>query len=96
MLWCAFDEKPYDAVIVDAGATGEEGKFAFDQILIESGRVKSPCGGVLILNPEQAGWARQTAATPTRKVLVRPVSLKNVTDALALVLSGGDPNETIT
>ena len=94
-----FGEKPYDAVIMDAGATGEEGKFAFDQILIEARRISLPCGGVLILNQEQAEWAKQTEVSATRKVLVRPVSLKNVMDALARVLApqpSQDETETLT
>jgi serine/threonine protein kinase len=77
-----FQQQPFDAVIVDAGATGESGFVAFREIMDEAKRVGHPCGGVLLLSEAQATWTERLFENPRQRVLVRPINLKQLYGAV--------------
>jgi eukaryotic-like serine/threonine-protein kinase len=81
-----FAQQPYDVVIMDAGATGEEGRFTFDQIMAEAFRAGVDCAGILIVNEDQKEWSERMDPAPNRVALVRPLSLKRVTEAINKVI----------
>jgi serine/threonine protein kinase len=67
-----FRQQPFDALVVDAGTTGEEGMLIFDKLLAEADRKTLSCAGILILTREQADWARKISARPRTVVLISP------------------------
>jgi serine/threonine protein kinase len=71
-----FRQLPFDAMIFDVGAVGEEGLLVFEQIQSEARRQTLPCAGIVILGEEQADWAEKIKPHPKVAVMVRPVSLK--------------------
>ncbi len=73
-----FRQQPYDALIIDAGTTGQDGMFMFDRIVAEAKRLQHPCAGILILSESQAGWVEKVEARGAIAVLVRPVTLKQL------------------
>jgi serine/threonine protein kinase len=78
-----FRLQPFDALVLDAGTTGEEGRFTFERILKDAERQEINCAGLLILSEEQAEWAHEIAAGKKVAVLVRPaVTLKQVSRKL--------------
>jgi hypothetical protein len=87
---------PYDALILDAGTTGEEGKLIFEKILNEAQRREASCAGILILAREQAEWAEQIASRPDLAVLVRPISLKQLKEKLSQLVPVPPPSDNGT
>jgi tRNA A-37 threonylcarbamoyl transferase component Bud32 len=72
-----YRQQPFDALIVDAGTTGEEGLLVFERVLGEAARQGLRCAGILVLNEDQAEWSERVAERPGVAVLVRPgVTLK--------------------
>src|SRR5262249_21768716 len=51
-----FRQQPYDALVVDAGTTGEDGFLVFEHVLTEAGRLGVRCAGILVLSKDQADW----------------------------------------
>jgi CheY-like chemotaxis protein len=49
-----FRQQPYDALVVDARTTGEEGMHIFERVLKEAERSRVPLVGILILSKDQA------------------------------------------
>lgn len=81
-----FRQQPFDALVLDAGTTGDEGRFVFENIMNEAERQSRSCAGILILSEEQAGWAKQIPARSSVAVLVRPLTLKQVRQKLQHLL----------
>jgi CheY-like chemotaxis protein len=82
-----FRQQPYDALVVDAETTGEEGVLVFEHILAEAGRRHIPLAAILVLAQEQAAWAERVPPTPRMAVLVRPgVTFKQLLHKLAELL----------
>jgi eukaryotic-like serine/threonine-protein kinase len=77
-----FRLQPYDALVLDAGTAGEEGRYTFEQILLEAERQQCPCTGILILSEDQGEWAEAIEPRPNQMILVRPVTLKQVVHCL--------------
>lgn len=73
-----FRMQPFDALILDAGTTGDDGLLLFDTLLTEAERQACPLAGVLILNEEQAEWPSRLHPHKKLAVLVRPVTLKQL------------------
>lgn len=73
-----FRQQPYDALIVDAGTVGEDGLLVFNRVLEEAKSKQARCAAVLVLNEEQSDWVGRAQAAPTAKVMVRPVTLKQL------------------
>jgi eukaryotic-like serine/threonine-protein kinase len=73
-----FRLQPYDALVVDAGTTGEDGFRVFDRVMSEAERQKLSCAGILVLNRDQADWKERVRVRPRLTILVRPVTLKEL------------------
>jgi DNA-binding response OmpR family regulator len=73
-----FRQQPYDAIVLDAGTTGEDGLLIFERIMKEVDRLEITCVGILVLNQEQADWANRIQVRPHVSVMVRPVTLKQL------------------
>ena len=73
-----FQMQPYDALVIDAGTTGEEGRFIFERIIKDADRQQLKCAGVLILSEEQAHWGAEIPLHPGISVMPRPLSLKQL------------------
>jgi tRNA A-37 threonylcarbamoyl transferase component Bud32 len=74
-----FRQLPYDALIVDARTTGEDGRLVFENIIDEAGRKQFSCAGILILGEKQSEWADHLPERPNTVVLVDPgVTMKTL------------------
>jgi serine/threonine protein kinase len=73
-----FRQQPFDALVLDAGTTGEDGRLVFEHIMSEAERQALSCAGILILSAEQARWAKEIPPHSKVAVLVRPLTLKQV------------------
>ena len=88
-----FNMQPFDALVLDAGTTGEEGRFTFEHILKDAVRKEVSCAGILILSEEQASWAKEVPKQAKVAVLVRPLTLKQLQRRLeARVPAPSSPN----
>jgi serine/threonine protein kinase len=74
--------QPYDALILDAATTGEDGRYTFERIMAEAARQSLKCAGIMLLNEEQAGWADEMPDYAGAKALILPVSMKQMLLAL--------------
>jgi serine/threonine protein kinase len=83
-----YRQQPFDALIIDAGTTGEDGLLLFDRVLSEAKRARNFCAGVLILSEFQRDWVEKVQSRGAVSILVRPVTLKQlhheVTELLAM------------
>jgi CheY-like chemotaxis protein/tRNA A-37 threonylcarbamoyl transferase component Bud32 len=81
-----FRQQPFDALIVDARTTGEDGRMVYEQVVTEAGRKQIPCAGILMLSQEQQGWAQRVPNGPASAVLIDPpgaaVTLKQLNRTL--------------
>jgi serine/threonine protein kinase len=73
-----FRQQPFDAIVLDAGTTGYDGRLVFEHILNEAERQVLTCAGILIVSQDQAAWAKELSARPSVAVMVRPLTLKQV------------------
>jgi serine/threonine protein kinase len=76
-----FRQQPYDALIVDARTTGEEGFRIFERVLAEALLRHVTCAAILILNGEQTDWQERLHPSPHVSVLVDP-TFKHLRDKL--------------
>jgi serine/threonine protein kinase len=77
-----FRQQPFDALVVDAETTGEDGLLVFEQVVSEAAHRHAHCACVLILSKQQASWESRVHTGPTAAVLVRPVTFKQLRDKL--------------
>jgi CheY-like chemotaxis protein len=89
-----FGLQPYDALVLDAGTTGEDGRFTFESIMRDAERRQLTCAGILILSEEQAGWARDVPEHPKVITMVRPLTLKQLQRKLESLVPPADNSET--
>jgi eukaryotic-like serine/threonine-protein kinase len=74
-----YRQQPFDALIVDAESSGDDGRLVFQQILLEALHKQLACAGILILGKDQANWVERLEPMKRAAVLVRPgVTLKQV------------------
>jgi eukaryotic-like serine/threonine-protein kinase len=71
-----FRQQPYDALVVDAGTTGEDGLLTFDRVMSEAERLSLACAGILVLNEDQKDWVKRIRQRSRVTVMIRPVTLK--------------------
>jgi CheY-like chemotaxis protein len=82
-----FRQQPYDALVVNAETTGDEGVLVFEHILAEAERRHITLAGVLILGQEQAAWTSRVPPSPNTAILIRPgVTFKQLTQKLEELL----------
>jgi serine/threonine protein kinase len=77
-----FQQQPYHALVVDAGTVGEDGVEAYGRVLKEADTVGVDVGAVLILNEEQAHLRHRATKHKKGVVLVRPVTMKQLIEAV--------------
>jgi CheY-like chemotaxis protein len=73
-----YRQQPYDALVVDAGTTGEAGLRVFQDVRDEAARKRIPIAAVVILSENQREWAARVVESPGSAILVRPVTLKQL------------------
>jgi serine/threonine protein kinase len=73
-----YRQQPYDALVVDAGSTGEDSLRALRDVLDESENFKRPCACILMLSEDQATWADNLPPNPQMAIMVRPVTLRQL------------------
>jgi serine/threonine protein kinase len=84
-----FRQAPYDALVVDAGTVGEDGVRVYERVMAEAKVRGISCAGVLILSEDQAEWAGNVTPSPVGCVLVRPVTMKQLSNTLRELTNGG-------
>lgn len=72
----------YHAVVVDVGTADRAGLAASERILDAADGQRLRCGAVVILSENQADWAAELPERANRAVLVRPVTMRQVTERL--------------
>jgi serine/threonine protein kinase len=78
-----YKEMPFHALVMDAGTAGEDGLAALKLIIRQAEDEGLLLASVLILSEEQATWAREVEGHAGVGVLVRPITLHNLTAKLA-------------
>lgn len=73
-----FRQDPFDALIIDAGTTGEEGMLIFDKIMADAERQGFDTAGILVLSEDQAAWVDRVGDRNNQQLMVRPVTLKQL------------------
>jgi serine/threonine protein kinase len=91
-----YAQQPFQAFIVDGGTTGEDGLYAMSKVMSEAGLQSLPCVGILILSEEQVDWAGRAGEIPNTTVLIRPVTMKQITTVLRekLPIASDEEEET--
>ena len=56
----------------------------FSRVMEDAARTNQYCAGVLILTPELSSWQERIAARPSQTILVHPVKLKQLLQALSV------------
>jgi serine/threonine protein kinase len=87
-----FRQQPYDALIVDAGTTGEDGRLIFERVLKDAERQRVTLAGILILSDEQAWWKEKVQLSDKSVIMVRPVTMKQLHRQLEELMK--EPSET--
>jgi DNA-binding response OmpR family regulator len=82
-----FQEQPYRALIVDAGAAGEASVHTFRKIIEAADTLQLALAAVLILNEDQSDWAALVPPHSGASVMIRPVNLKQLSDTLKELLA---------
>jgi len=78
-----YQQQPYHAAILDAGAVGKEAIDAFKRLVNEANSLKLDCCVVLILNVEQRHWVDDALAAGGGEVMVRPLTLSTLYEVLS-------------
>ncbi len=91
----SFRQRPYDALVVDAGTTEDEGREAFVKVMTEADRRELPCAGVLLLSEEQAGWRDELPERRRSAVLMLPANVKQIHKKLDEMLRGGPGSQAV-
>ncbi len=77
-----YGQQPFHAMIIDCGTAGEEGIDAMEKVQREAGMQGLNCAGILILSEEQADWKYKAERITGTTVLVRPVTMGQITSLL--------------
>ena len=83
-------QQPFHAFIVDAGTAGEEGLEAMGRVMREADMQSLRCNGIVILSEDQASWRERAVKIPNAKVVVRPATMKQITDLLSDPQTSGE------
>jgi serine/threonine protein kinase len=82
-----FRQQPFDALIVDAKTTGEEGILIFENIVSEAARKRLPCAAILLLDEDHTDWVRRLHLSADAAILRHPVTFKQLHHKLTQMLS---------
>lgn len=73
-----YKEKPFHALIVDAGSVGRGGVEVFNRVLKEADAAKLDVAAVLLLDEKQADWASDAIRHQRGAVMYLPLSMKDL------------------
>jgi serine/threonine protein kinase len=78
-----FRTRPFEALIVDVGTTGDEGFAAFKHIMDQADIRKHPCAGIMLLSEDQQELATQTLLMYKSTIIMhRPLKMGDLVRAL--------------
>jgi serine/threonine protein kinase len=81
-----FRQQPYDLLIVDSATTGEDGFFAFQNIMNDAHRLGIVCGGILMLGEDQDDYQEKLKDLSNVAVLKPPVKYRQLVHAIQELL----------
>jgi tRNA A-37 threonylcarbamoyl transferase component Bud32 len=73
-----FRQQPFEALVIDVSATGEEGLVIFETIQREAARKQATVGAVVVLSEEQKDWTARVEKVPHSAPLIYPVGFKKL------------------
>ncbi len=82
-----YRQNPFDALIVDAGTVGEDGRLVFQQIMAEATHRQLRCAGILLLAQNQADWASRIKLGKNSAILPLGVKFGQVVKKLDELLA---------
>ncbi len=82
-------QSPYEVLLVDCGTVGESGLEMFERVINQAEIKRQQLHGIVILSEDQAHWAGSVALLDNVTVLVRPVTMRQITDTLAKFAPSG-------
>jgi serine/threonine protein kinase len=82
-----FRQQPYDALVIDARTTGEDGLVVFERIRGEADRRKFPIAAVVILSEEQKSWVNRVSKCPQSAAMVFPFRSKDLQQTLKSLMA---------
>lgn len=89
-----YAQQPYHVAIIDAGTVGRDGVAAYNDVLKAADAAQMDVAAVLILSENQAAWAADAREHAGGRVLVRPVTMKQLLDVVRELVEGaGDGDE---
>ena len=82
-----YRQHPFDALIVDAGTVGDDGRLVFQQILVEATHRQLPFAAILLLSEDQADWAKRITLGKNGAILPLGVKFRQVVKKLEELLA---------
>jgi serine/threonine protein kinase len=82
-----FRQQPFDLLIVNAGATGENGLYVFERIIDDARRQNIPCCGILMLDESQKAWVTKMEKYPGVATLMQPIKYKQLRSTIQHLLA---------
>lgn len=70
-----YQQQPYHACLIDAGALGREGLNAFKRVVREADAQQRDLAAVVLLNDDQRLWVDDAMSAGGGEVIVRPVTM---------------------
>lgn len=77
-----YQQQPYHACLIDAGALDREGLNAFKRVVREADTQQRDLAAVVILNDDQRAWVDDAMSAGNGEVIVRPVTLNVLHEVL--------------
>lgn len=78
-----YQQQPYHACLIDAGALGREGLDVFKRVVREADAQQRDLAAVLLLNDDQRAWVDDAMSAGHGEVIVRPVTLNVLHEVLS-------------
>jgi serine/threonine protein kinase len=82
-----YQQSPYHALVIDCGTVGRDGLEAFERVQKQAVHTQLDLAAVVILNEDQAVWEGQFKVLDNGVVLVRPVTMAQLNDAVASMMT---------
>lgn len=78
-----YQQQPYHACLIDAGALGREGVDVFKKVVREADAQQRDLAAVVILNDDQRAWVDDAMSAGGGEVMVRPVTMNVLHEVLS-------------
>src|SRR5262245_43111450 len=82
-----YQQSPYHALVIDCGTVGRDGLDVFERMQKEAVHTQLDLAAVLILNEDQSAWEGQIKVLDNGVILVRPVTMGQLHEAVAGLLT---------